>query len=35
MRLRKSPVPAQTGFGPETLEIYQQAARSLLPAGRR
>lgn len=33
MRLRHSPVPAETGFGPETLEGYQQAARTLLPPG--
>ena len=33
MRLRQSPLPAETGFGPEALEGYQQAARSLLPPG--
>jgi hypothetical protein len=33
MRLRRSPVPAETGFGPETFEGYQQAARTLLPPG--
>ena len=31
MRLRLSPVPADTGFGPQTRETYQQAARLLLP----
>lgn len=33
MRLRRSPLPAETGFGPETSQGYQQAARSLLPPG--
>ncbi|MEP6636795.1 MAG: hypothetical protein ABJB97_08725 [Acidobacteriota bacterium] len=33
MRLRPSPVPAQTAFGPESLEGYEQAARALLPLG--
>ena len=33
MRLRKSPLPADTGFGPQAIEGYQQAARSLLPTG--
>ena len=32
-RLRSSSVPAQTGFGPETFELYRQAALLLLPAG--
>ncbi len=33
MRLRRSPLPAETGFGPETFEAYQKAARTLLPPG--
>lgn len=33
VRLRSSPVPAQTGFTPETFETYRQAASALLPSG--
>lgn len=33
MRLRPSPLPAQTGFNPETFDAYVQAARTFLPAG--
>lgn len=33
MRLRRSPVFAETGFGSETFAGYQQAARSFLPPG--
>jgi hypothetical protein len=33
MRLRPSPVPAQTPFAPESFEAYQQAGRALLPPG--
>ena len=33
MRLRPSTIPAQTGFAPETFELYRQAAILLLPAG--
>ncbi len=33
LRLRPSAVPAQTGFGPETFELYRQAAVALLPPG--
>ena len=33
MRLRPSPIPAQTPFTPESLETYQQAGRALLPPG--
>lgn len=33
MRLRLSPISTPGAFGPETLELYQQVARSLLPAG--
>ncbi len=33
MRLRSSTVPAQTGFAPETFELYRQAALALLPPG--
>ncbi len=32
-RLRSSTVPAQTGFAPETFELYRQAALALLPPG--
>ncbi len=32
-RLRTSTIPAQTGFGPETFELYRQAATLLLPPG--
>ncbi len=31
MRLRPSPVPAKTAFGPESLIVYEKAARTLLP----
>ena len=33
MRLRASPISAPGAFHPETLERYQQVARSLLPPG--
>lgn len=33
MRLRPSSFPAETGFGPETLDRYQEAARKLIPQG--
>ncbi len=33
MRLRSSALPAQTGFAPETFEIYRQAALALMPPG--
>jgi len=33
MRLRLSPVSTPVPFGPESLEHYQQVARSLLPEG--
>lgn len=32
-RLRASTIPAQTGFGPESFELYRQAALLLLPPG--
>lgn len=31
--MRASTISAQTGFAPETFELYRQAAVSLLPAG--